>query len=316
MSELHPMTQRTARQAAWQIAGIYAVVSAVYILFSDYLLSLLVQAPRELAFYSMIKGWAFVLITALLLYQLVRSYTGQLERRALHLEAAQRQAQANALARQHLLRELDHRVKNNLANLFSLVSLYERQVADQSALAELIRNKILALKRTHEALAINHFAGLDLRRLVLAMADAGTSWDSIAPRLQLNIPELHVTLRQAPALAMVFHELFTHARQYGALSTPTGKVTLDVDVLTTSADGTRVRIAWSETGGSSLLGSTHHTHKGLAMIEGLTRFELAGSATFHSSDHGFSCTLVVHFDPPTDESDDDLEPIAADASNS
>ncbi len=308
MSKMPQVTPRTARQAAWRIACIYAVVSAVYILFSDYLLALLVQAPSELAFYSMIKGWSFVLITALLLYLLVRSYTSQLERRALHLEAAQRQAQANALARQHLLRELDHRVKNNLANLFSLVSLYERQASDQSALAELIRNKILALKRTHEALAINHFAGLDVRRLALAMADAGTSWDNIAPRLHLNIPELHVTLRQAPALAMVFHELFTHARQYGALSTPTGKVTLDVDVLVTNADGTRARIAWSETGGSSVLGATHHPHQGLAIIEGLTRFELAGSATIHSSEHGFSCTLVVQFDPPSDESDDDLEP--------
>ncbi|NJL30338.1 MAG: sensor histidine kinase, partial [Phycisphaerales bacterium] len=201
----------------------------------------------------------------------------------------------------HLLRELDHRVKNNLANLFSLVSLYERQANDQAGLAELIRNKILALKRTHEALAINQWSGLDMRRLVLAMADAGTHWDNIEPRLQLDVPSLHVSLRQAPALAMVFHELFSHSREFGALSSPTGKVTLEVHVIEPNHESTRVRLSWSEAGGSSVLGTSTHPHKGLAMIEGLTRFELSGSATFHSSDHGFSCTLVIRLDLPTSE---------------
>lgn len=176
-------------------------------------------------------------------------------------------------------------------------------------MAELIRNKILALKRTHEALAVNHWSGLDLRRLVLAMADAGSTWQNIEPRLQLIIPPMHVSLRQAPALAMVFHELFSHSREHGALSSPTGRVTLEVTFLEPHPKGTRVRLCWSEKGGSSVLGASPHPHKGLAMIEGLTRFELTGSADFHSSDQGFSCTLVIQLDPPEPDQESGQETL-------
>jgi PAS domain S-box-containing protein len=52
----------------------YAVGAATWILFSDHLLGILVNDPHELATLSTLKGWVFVLVTALALYVLLHRH--------------------------------------------------------------------------------------------------------------------------------------------------------------------------------------------------------------------------------------------------
>jgi HD-GYP domain-containing protein (c-di-GMP phosphodiesterase class II) len=52
-------------------AGTYVLVSGVYIWFSGRLLGSLVHDPHQLVFYQIIKGWAFVCGTGLLLYWMI-----------------------------------------------------------------------------------------------------------------------------------------------------------------------------------------------------------------------------------------------------
>ncbi len=61
-----------ARRTAWRIALIYAVVALLWIFTSDRLLLLLSMEPETLAELQSWKGSLFVLVTALLLYLLVR----------------------------------------------------------------------------------------------------------------------------------------------------------------------------------------------------------------------------------------------------
>jgi PAS domain S-box-containing protein len=58
--------------AAFRIAAIYFVVSALWIVFSDETLSRVVHNPRLITHISIYKGWAFVFLSALLIYFLVR----------------------------------------------------------------------------------------------------------------------------------------------------------------------------------------------------------------------------------------------------
>ncbi len=58
--------------AAFRIAAIYFVVSALWIVFSDETLSRIVHNPRTITQISIYKGWAFVFLSALLIYFLVR----------------------------------------------------------------------------------------------------------------------------------------------------------------------------------------------------------------------------------------------------
>jgi two-component system sensor histidine kinase/response regulator len=58
--------------AALKIALTYALVSALWILFSDRVLSTWITDPTLLGLASAVKGWIFTAVTALLLYQLLR----------------------------------------------------------------------------------------------------------------------------------------------------------------------------------------------------------------------------------------------------
>ncbi len=61
----------SAKQLAGNITFIYALMSSLWILFSDRLLALVTENPARLTQLQTVKGWAFVLLTSGLLYGLV-----------------------------------------------------------------------------------------------------------------------------------------------------------------------------------------------------------------------------------------------------
>src|SRR5690606_8450080 len=56
---------------ALRIAVTYGILAALWILLSDKLLALWLQSPEHLALASTIKGWGFVVVTAMLLFALL-----------------------------------------------------------------------------------------------------------------------------------------------------------------------------------------------------------------------------------------------------
>jgi len=66
------------------VAGVYVLVAAAYILFSDYLVELMFPAER-ISTVQTIKGWAFVIITGGLLAWLVQRRARLIEKRRTHL---------------------------------------------------------------------------------------------------------------------------------------------------------------------------------------------------------------------------------------
>ncbi|CAG0928951.1 two-component system, NarL family, sensor histidine kinase EvgS [Thermoflexales bacterium] len=61
-----------SRSSAVRIVAIYLAISVAWILISDKLLHLLVRDPVTRETVSILKGWGFVMVTALLLYELIR----------------------------------------------------------------------------------------------------------------------------------------------------------------------------------------------------------------------------------------------------
>ena len=71
---------------ALEIAGIYFVVGALWILFSDQIAARVALNEEMLAIISLYKGWAYVLITALLLYGLIQRHTARLHASEMQLK--------------------------------------------------------------------------------------------------------------------------------------------------------------------------------------------------------------------------------------
>ncbi|HLF73704.1 MAG TPA: PAS domain S-box protein [Anaerolineales bacterium] len=72
-------------QGALKIAGLYLLFGGLWILFSDQLAARIASDPGMLARLSLYKGWVYVLVTALLLYWLVRRHTNALHGGEEHL---------------------------------------------------------------------------------------------------------------------------------------------------------------------------------------------------------------------------------------
>jgi len=70
----------SANRIAWWIGGTYLVLGALWILLSDRALETLVRDPETLIQVGMLKGWAFVLVSAVCMAALVRRHVRQVER--------------------------------------------------------------------------------------------------------------------------------------------------------------------------------------------------------------------------------------------
>lgn len=65
--------------AALKIAGIYAVTAGLWILFSDKLVARLFTEQERITQLSIAKGWLFVIVTAYILFVLIRDYVKELQ---------------------------------------------------------------------------------------------------------------------------------------------------------------------------------------------------------------------------------------------
>ncbi len=68
----HPARPSTGPRDALGIVLIYAVFAGIWILFSDMTLGWLIGDPAQLALAGALKGIAFIAVTSLLLYRMLR----------------------------------------------------------------------------------------------------------------------------------------------------------------------------------------------------------------------------------------------------
>ncbi|WP_431266960.1 HWE histidine kinase domain-containing protein [Dankookia sp. P2] len=142
-----------------------------------------------------------------------------------------------------LMREVDHRAKNALAVVQSILRL--TRADRQQDFAAAVEGRVNALARAHTMLARERWMGGDLRELVKSeLAAYGTD-----ERVRLGGPPVRLVPEAVQPASLVLHELATNAAKHGALSAPGG--TLEVTWAAQPDGGLRVH--WLETGGPPAL---------------------------------------------------------------
>jgi two-component sensor histidine kinase len=117
-----------------------------------------------------------------------------------------------------LMNELDHRVKNTLAIVHSIVHQTLRGDTSDSAARQAITGRLVALAQTHDVLTSESWQGAELSELVAqALRPHGERFHSSGPSVSLP-PRLAISL------ALALHELATNAAKYGSLSNASGAV--------------------------------------------------------------------------------------------
>ena len=184
-----------------------------------------------------------------------------------------------------LAREVDHRAKNALAVVQSLVRLTRADRPEEFARA--LEGRIAALARAHTLLAAERWRGGGLRALLE---------EELAPYLPTGQVVLHgpaVTLKvdAVQPLSLCLHELATNAAKYGAFSTPGGRVEIAWGL-----EGEALRLVWSETGGPRLANPPSRTGFGSRLLDATARGQLGGEVGLEWRPTGLVCRLKIAAD--------------------
>src|SRR5690606_2626059 len=121
-----------------------------------------------------------------------------------------------------LVHELDHRVKNTLAIVQSIVAQTLRNNPDGAQATQLIESRLHALAATHDALTREKWSGALMEEIVRLAV--GHCRDGERSRFDLHGAVVSRDPRRAVALSMALHELCTNATKYGAMSVSGGRV--------------------------------------------------------------------------------------------
>ncbi|MHC4994447.1 MAG: sensor histidine kinase [Planctomycetota bacterium] len=220
------------------------------------------------------------------------------ERALLKSEAGYKQL---ALQRRNLLNELDHRVKNNLAGLMSLVNIYEASSGGVDEFAASMSDKLQAMGAAHEMMGQSGQLPIDMRGLILRIADQFGAIDQ-EERLRLECDRVSVVSRQITPLAIVFQELFSNSAKHGAYSNGVGRVHVSCASHDPNPRDIGVHLVWRESGGPPVT-PPDQPGQGLDMVEGFVQYELKGACEYGFEPDGFRFELRCRLSRAVTESE-------------
>lgn len=187
--------------------------------------------------------------------------------------------------RQRMLsEELNHRVKNILAVIRSLVG---HPVEDGRSLVDYVgalKGRIQALAFAHDQVARGDGGGLLAE---LLGAELGP-YRGAGATVSLDGPGLWLDSRAFSVMALVLHELATNAAKYGALAVPTGRL----DVSWAIGEDGSARLAWRESAGPRVVPPSR-TGFGSALINRSIPFDLGGESAVDYHPHGLEARFVL-----------------------
>ena len=199
-----------------------------------------------------------------------------------------RQEREAAFAHQSLLMaELDHRVKNILANIHALVKQTKAGAHSLEDFALSLELRIRAMVNAHSLMAATRWEGASVRRLVEEeLAPFRRTKDD---NLCITGDDLMLSTGAAMPFTMVVHELVSNAAKYGALSTAAGGV--DIDWYREGGDGALV-LTWKERNGPPVTPPTRRGF-GSVVIERSLRHEINGHCALTFDADGVGCVITI-----------------------
>jgi two-component sensor histidine kinase len=193
---------------------------------------------------------------------------------------------------ERLMRELQHRIKNNIAVIRSLLDMRARRASSEEARQDLqaVGERVEALRLVHEHLYnASVLDRLELRdyltTLVVGLGKLHEH-ELLGVNLRLDIEAMSVSAEQAIALGLIVNEFVTNSLKY-AFDGGEGEICINV----LGVDQDRIHLRLSDTGKGLAGNQPTGTGTGMQIIDGLCR-QLGAEADWTSSE---GTTLTVDF---------------------
>ena len=188
-----------------------------------------------------------------------------------------------------LIDELNHRVKNTLSTVQSIVWQALRKTSDPEVLREDIETRLFALSRSHDLLTRENWEGAELRDVVNDALEPFVVAHGRAGRIVITGENIRFPPKVILALGIALHELATNAVKYGAFSNEAGSLLVTWTIKPTP-DGDRLILCWQEKDGPPV---TPPSQKGFGsrVIERGLAHELEGTTHLDYRADGVVCTI-------------------------
>jgi PAS domain S-box-containing protein len=189
-----------------------------------------------------------------------------------------------------LLAELDHRVKNALATVSSVVS---QTAAGSTSVANFVKaldGRLRSMATTHELLSSGRWQGISLPELIQQeLAPYATRHNT-----KISGPKVVLRPEAGQAMAMVLHELATNAAKYGALSAKQGRVSIRWE-RQLNGHPLRLVLEWQEVGGPAVV-DPDKAGFGMTTIRDLIPYEFGGKVDLTFGPEGIRCRVELPAD--------------------
>src|SRR5689334_4279785 len=192
-----------------------------------------------------------------------------------------------------LVGELNHRVKNALAIVQSLVQASLRQATSRpaQAMAQTLAERLQALHRAHDLLLESQWSGASLKAMVERELDPYKREDG--PKILIKGPDVLLPPASTSILAMTLHELATNAVKYGALSQNNGQLAINWK----TARGNRLMLTWEERGSLHPVPTKRGSGFGMQLIDKGIRHNLGGETKVEFRPAGLYVEMNVPLEP-------------------
>lgn len=217
-----------------------------------------------------------VAISVLVLASVSLLAAGQWIRHLRQRDAAQSQLLQNALAdNQLLLREIHHRVKNNLQAVQSIIQLQRLPAEIQQSLADRISSMVAVHEQIYRH---DEFSRLCARDLVTSVVEKLVSAYGAAVTVDYDIDEIAVSTDNATPLALLTSELLTNILKYAFTDGREGRISIALKPI-----GERRARLTVRDNGVGFDPQTMQQGMGSRLIRGVVN-QLNGTHTFDGSD--------------------------------
>ena len=152
------------------------------------------------------------LILIISCFEILRSYLTE----ELHSNILQRLNE-----REILLKEVHHRVKNNMQLIVSLIRLQEGNISDKNDLSiyQSLKSRVLAMSNIHEQLyATNDLSNINYEKYLHKLVDhlRRTYFsENKDVAVQIDCPQIKLGLKTALNLGLIINEILTNSFKYG-----------------------------------------------------------------------------------------------------
>jgi PAS domain S-box-containing protein len=186
-----------------------------------------------------------------------------------------------------LVAELDHRVKNVLAQVAVVAVATQQGSRSIDEFLRSLNGRIQSMAAAHTLLSKSGWQSVGLDALVRnQLAPYATDTN-----ITISGTDIMLTAAETQAVAKVLHELVTNAAKHGALSIPGGHVSVDWD-RKPNGDGANLSLVWQERDGPTVKSEAQSGY-GTSLIRNLIPHELGGKVDLVFASDGVSCRIEI-----------------------